>query len=275
MTNNDVFSPKVTDEQIAVPDVFYGEVVVLRGYHGIRLYDLDESKKGWQEYDSNDELHKRAIATPQKNGKQRRTHIIYEFQHFPIGAKFPTYPIQSPNWSDDFIIFAKSLCDMHGLDSAVTDRLPKAEWTDQRIEDYKVFMNELKKLTDGNNFFKYETPVIRTYKKADGKTANVRGIKLLEKYDTQETCQTAYEAQHSKIKNDVPGFEPETVNVMDKTTALAFVKPLAEQCRQADNKIDRDMLAAKMAELPPLKNLSIDTPEVAAIIDELEKDAPW
>ncbi len=218
-------------------DTFFGEIVMHRGYQGIRVYDLNPDMKGWMEYDPNDDFYKSALATPTPNGKARRVHTIYEFQHFPIGAGFETYPIQAPSWSDDWKIFK--------------DSVEKA--TGKTDSDLYGFFRAM---TSGGKFFEYETPVTRTYQSGNGETKNVRGVKVLRVFASQKECQDAYDEAHGidgtvdKVAGDA------TVSSLPKEQAMGFVATLAMQAT------DLDDLQLKFDTMPMLAALSIEDEEV-------------
>ena len=217
-------------------DVFYGEIVMHRGYQGIRVNDLNPDMKGWMEYDPNDDFYKSALVTPTPNGKARKVHTIYEFQHFPIGAGFETYPIQAPSWSDDWQMFRDSVKQATGKDGS----------------DLYTFFRAM---TNGGKFFEYETPVTRTYQ-SNGETKKVRGVKVLRVFASQKECQDAYDEAHGIDGTADKAAGDATINALPKEQAMGFVVTLAMQAK------DLDDLQLKFDTMPMLAALSVEDEEV-------------
>lgn len=244
MSNDfDAFSGDAIDN--GSDDFFFGEIVIYRGFNGIMTYDID-GVKGWQEYDSNLEAHKTAMATNKPNGKKRQVSTIYEWRHFPIGVGFETWENQTPIWSDDWTTFEQSLAELWGLDAKK-----------QRSQLYA----KLRELTNGGHYFRYKTPVIRTYTGNDGSEKSVRGVKVLEQFANADECQAAYETY--KAGQPLPeGSKVEglAVEALPKEQAIGFVATLAKQI--PDTADCWQQLQGKFDEMPMLANLNIKDEDV-------------
>jgi len=243
MTNFDPFGK----EETAPPsDVFFGEFVIYRGFQGIRMAGV----RDWVEFDSNDEEHKAIIA----DGK--RVHVVYEYQHFPIGAKFETFKNQSPVWSDDWKSIFNSAGEILGVD-------PNDPHKRQEINEF------LRGLTEGSRFFKYETPVIRKYKNSDGVEKPIRGIKLLEVFENADDCQAAYDEHKGELPQGSK-IEEKKVEAISLEQAIPFLETLAKQSK------DHAELAQRVSEMPMLANINLEDTAMQEIALKANPDLlPW
>jgi len=227
-------------------DVFFGEVIVTRGFQAIWLYDIDPDYKGWIEYEAENELHKKALATPTTRGKQRNLSVCFEVQHFPEGMSFDTFPNVWPVWGDDWKTFEGSLAKIVNADITTKNKLGE-------------FRNvHLRKLSETGNYFKYKTPVMRTYEK-DGVTKSIRGIELIEWYKSVDECMAAYKANNGKL-SEPSKVEEKVVEAMPREQALQFVVSLAKQIE--DTPDCWNDLQTKLNEFPMLGGLKVDEEDV-------------
>jgi len=249
MTEFDPFS----EEQTALPaSVFFGEIVILRGYKGIKI----QGERGFPEYDSQDSQHQRAVA----DGK--KTYIVYEVQHYPIGVDFDTWPNQWPIWSDDWKLFEASLGELYGLDP------------NNAAERKTLYGEHVRALSNGGQFFMYETPAIRTYTNAEGQEKSVRGIKVLQKFANMDECQAAYDEHkgNAPLPADSKMGAPK-VEALPLQQAIGFAETLTRQAIGSDNKVDLDKLTASFQAMPMLAELKVDLPEVQEVIKKVEKES--
>jgi hypothetical protein len=228
-------------------DVYFGEICVYRGFKAIWLYDIDNTLKGWQEYEPENELHKKALATLTKNGKQRNTSIAFEVQHFPQDVNFETFMQTWTTWSDGWKMFENSLAETLGIDIS----------TRNKLGDFRNV--HLRKLSEQGNYFKYETPVIRKYTNANGEEKSIRGIRILQKFNSFEEMQKAHQANEGKLPEDSKMDEP-AVEAIPREQALQFVATLAKQI--ADTPDCWKELQVKIDEMPMLGKLSVEDDDV-------------
>ncbi len=245
------FDPFAENETALPASVFFGEIVILRGYKGIKI----AGERGFPEYDPQDPQHQKAVA----DGK--KVYIVYEVQHYPIGVDFDTWSNQWPIWSGDWKMFEASMGELHGLDPQ--DKAQRGE----------LYGTHMRALSEAGQFFAYETPTIRTYTNAEGQEKSIRGIRVLQKFANMDECQAAYDKQNAN--DDLPTgskVKEKTVDTLPLEQAIGFAETLARQNMGSDNKVDEAALSAALANMPMLAVLSIDLPEVQAVIEKVNKE---
>jgi hypothetical protein len=233
------FDPFGAETTALPPQTFFGEIVLLRGFQGIKI----TGERGFQEYDSENPTHQTAIKE-----ENRKVYPVYEIQHFPMGVSFETYSSQWPIWSDEWKTFEQSFAKLLGLNpKTANDRT-------------KLYGEHIRALTNGETYFEYETPVIRTYiSKQDGQEKSIRGIRVLRKFANEMECVNA--------KNDADGepvaesvdeipVEEQTVSALPFVQAIGFVDVLAMQVSTLQE------LQSKIDGMPMLAELKVEDPRV-------------
>lgn len=233
------------DEEIKLPQkVFYGEIVILDGYKGIKV----QGERGFPPYDPESKSHQEAIA----NGK--KVYIVYKVQHFPLGVSYETYPMDLPIWSDGWKMFEQGFGKVLGLNP---------EDKKERSELYGV---HFRNMMNGGTFCEYETPLLRTYDKGDGTVGKIFGINVLKIFESEEDCEQAFnESEDGKIEEFNKQPKQQNVVTLDWESSKGFIQNLAGQVKSTE-KEPWDTLQELIDGFPMLKGISVKDKKVQELV---------
>lgn len=227
-------------------NTWFGEFIILRGFQGIARKGI-----GIEEYDATNPQHQAEIAAGKK------VNVCYEYQFYPMGSQFESFPRTVFKWAKEWAILAGSLAELWGLDMA---------------KQAAEFGNKLRGLTNGGQYARWENVPTSTYKNASGEDKQKYAQKIVALYPSQDECQAAYDqAKGINGKPDtIPGFDGVTgpkVDALPLAQALGFAEALARQCIGVNGDVDLVALQSKIDAMPMLANLVAESKDVTDRIE--------
>lgn len=245
---NEQFDPYAPDNVAGGSDndgLFFGEVVLYRGFQGIWIFDSTIGKNKLWDYDPGDDEHKAAIASGKK------VFVYYAIQFFPVGVSFETWVENLANFSDEWKEFSQSLATLWGIEVKSDE-----------------FSDKLRKWAGQSIYGKWQSEVVEQKDKA-GINRKKYIKRMVEFYPDLATAQAAYDT-HKGIDGTVDAMpEGASVKVMERAQALGFVRTWVVNNKE-DGKIDLTALQAFIDSIPMLGTWEISDPDIQAIVNELD-----
>lgn len=242
--NFDAFAPD-TIAPSAGDGIYFGELVLYRGFQGIWIKDSDTGKNKLWDFDPNDNEHKAAVASGKK------PYIYYCIQAFPIGVSRDSFEENLINFSDEWQELCKSLAKVWGIDKVKSDAFSAKlrEWNNQPL------------------FAKWHNEIVE-YKDKNGEDRKRYIKRVQELYPDLATAQAAHDAHRgiNGVADEVPtGFE---VQAMERGQALSFIETWCKG-NLKDGKIDESELQAFIDSMPMLGDWETADPDIQKIVNSV------